>query len=662
MQLTPANVIRVHRQEITPGEAFAEQAVEEARTAAHWPPVLLARLAEAGLRIHRPDLAAYRARLAAQDLPPRPIGLPPPGPIVLVPYSSTHLGDTLALSHLPRLLAAQGYAVHVKDTPSTRAVFANNPHVLGFGGDYPTIRQRFARNARGHIMQLVARAAGCQADPFPRPEIHLTRAERGWAEAERDAWPTDRPAILVSTGAVTSREGYHGVDWQAYVDALAQTCHVVCPIVSSPATLVGRHGRGKAVADLVPDRCTVYADLPTRRFMALVAVCDAAIGTMAGTSHVAAALGVPYLCILPAVRPEGWELQFPVRGVSGNCDSRWLYPQHIFAYPEERPAAFPFTRAQVREQIIHPSEREHTTPGQISHVLTKYLLARQYQPSRIVEVGVRYGYAAAAFLLACPSAEYTGHDIICLGKGSNGGLGDGVNTFPAVRDLLARLAPEASVTLHHLNTQAMPTFPPADFYHIDGDHSIQGALSDICKAFAAADPGGVIVVDDYDHLRPVRQACDLFARQNRDQLAAAYYVPSWRGEFVLEKAGPGTDPDAPGRWSPGGELSTLQTQWAPPVQNVALVSSGMLASQMVRSLQSVTSRHGLDLPAHRSTDDYSQRFAAARNLVTWGVKWPSSRYQRDGRNVLFTENALLSQRSGIYIDHAGYFCDSSIAT
>ena len=42
--------------------------------------------------------------------------------------------------------------------------------------------------------------------------------------------------------------------------------------------------------------------------------------------------------------------------------------------------------------------------------LFKHRLAQLLQPKSILELGVRYGYSAAAFLSACPMASYLGLD------------------------------------------------------------------------------------------------------------------------------------------------------------------------------------------------------------------------------------------------------------
>src|SRR4051794_5262627 len=54
---------------------------------------------------------------------------------------------------------------------------------------------------------------------------------------------------------------------------------------------------------------------------------------------------------------------------------------------------------------------------------TKWAIARTLQPKRVLEIGVRYGYSALAFLDACPEAQYLGIDIDSdLYGGENGAI------------------------------------------------------------------------------------------------------------------------------------------------------------------------------------------------------------------------------------------------
>src|SRR5271163_2412703 len=59
----------------------------------------------------------------------------------------------------------------------------------------------------------------------------------------------------------------------------------------------------------------------------------------------------------------------------------------------------------------------------VPYYRTKWAIAAVLQPKRILEIGVRFGYSAMAFLDACPSASYLGIDI---NAEANGGCRDAV--------------------------------------------------------------------------------------------------------------------------------------------------------------------------------------------------------------------------------------------
>lgn len=71
---------------------------------------------------------------------------------------------------------------------------------------------------------------------------------------------------------------------------------------------------------------------------------------------------------------------------------------------------------------------------------------------------------------------------------------------------------------------------------------------------------------------------------------------------------------------------------------------------------------GIEVLGINAREGYASNFQKAKNLITWGVKSKSAYYKRGGKNVLFLENGLFAQQHGIYIDHEGYFVDSSIVT
>ena len=103
--------------------------------------------------------------------------------------------------------------------------------------------------------------------------------------------------------------------------------------------------------------------------------------------------------------------------------------------------------------------------------------------------------------------------------------------------MLKRLAPEAVVELTHRNSQVMLEFPHADMVHVDADHTYFGAMADICKAFAAVNPGGVVVVDDYTFYKDVGKAVDDFVKANAAAIEKVDFVKSLRGDFLIWKKG-----------------------------------------------------------------------------------------------------------------------------
>jgi len=72
---------------------------------------------------------------------------------------------------------------------------------------------------------------------------------------------------------------------------------------------------------------------------------------------------------------------------------------------------------------------------------------------------------------------------------------------------------------------------------------------------------------------------------------------------------------------------------------------------------------GIELECQKfstTSESHTETYRSYRNIITWGFKMSHDWYLQDGRNVLFIENALLRQPSGVYIDDSGFFINSSI--
>src|ERR1700736_2008544 len=64
-----------------------------------------------------------------------------------------------------------------------------------------------------------------------------------------------------------------------------------------------------------------------------------------------------------------------------------------------------------RETAYPEDPLRHLFPDWVSYYRLKWAIARVLQPESILEIGVRYGYSALAFLSASPSARYVCVDL-----------------------------------------------------------------------------------------------------------------------------------------------------------------------------------------------------------------------------------------------------------
>ena len=173
------------------------------------------------------------------------------------------------------------------------------------------------------------------------------------------------------------------------------------------------------------------------------------------------------------------------------------------------------------------------TPERVNQYRTyyrvKYDIVQMVNPKTIVEIGVRAGYSAWAFLTACPDAKYEGFDA---DNGTHGGQG-GPWTWWAKKILSER---GFNFKIHTpVNTQNMDKMPiSADFYHVDGDHTEKGVIHDLNICFEAALPGASILVDDYEYIETVRNGVDKWIAKNPG--ISYEIIPSLRGEVLITKS------------------------------------------------------------------------------------------------------------------------------
>lgn len=182
--------------------------------------------------------------------------------------------------------------------------------------------------------------------------------------------------------------------------------------------------------------------------------------------------------------------------------------------------------------IVCPADPT-ATQGRINqyrdYYQVKYEIAAERAVSMIVEIGVRAGYSAWAFLQAHPEARYRGYDN---GSTRHGG-------FAGALTWAENILRPYDATIVRCDTQQVDVLPgldanQADLFHVDGDHSKAGVMHDLDLAYYHTRPGGMILLDDVSHIEGVRHAANDW--QNKMGLSVlAEFRPSLRGELLMVK-------------------------------------------------------------------------------------------------------------------------------
>lgn len=172
----------------------------------------------------------------------------------------------------------------------------------------------------------------------------------------------------------------------------------------------------------------------------------------------------------------------------------------------------------------HPDDPlEHLFPEWVDYYRLKWAIAKVIQPRSIIEIGVRYGYSALAFLDAAPTAKFVGIDV------DSTEFGGEVGAIEWAKD---RLAPyEASIILG--DSQTMSTFPGDryDLIHVGGHQDGDGTYRDLQKAIKQA---SYILVDGFLWSHENTQASTAFVKDHRRMLEFCVVIPGYAGELLIK--------------------------------------------------------------------------------------------------------------------------------
>ncbi|MEA3234850.1 methyltransferase domain-containing protein [Pseudomonas mosselii] len=160
----------------------------------------------------------------------------------------------------------------------------------------------------------------------------------------------------------------------------------------------------------------------------------------------------------------------------------------------------------------------------VDYYRVKWSIAKAIRPERILEIGVRYGYSARAFLDACPDAQLVGLDAdLDTFGGSQGALAWAEQNLKASG---------FHVDLRSLNTQSLQAFPGGyyDLIHVDGQQDGNGTYRDLDLAVVQ---GRYILVDGYQWSRENFQSVNEWLWLNKAAVHSVLIIPGYAGELLI---------------------------------------------------------------------------------------------------------------------------------
>jgi predicted O-methyltransferase YrrM len=149
----------------------------------------------------------------------------------------------------------------------------------------------------------------------------------------------------------------------------------------------------------------------------------------------------------------------------------------------------------------------------------------------IAEIGVRAGYSAHAFLSGVKSPKaYVGYDLFKEYSGWKRGKEN-------VEMIIRRDFPEVFTCIVQSDSTKVDFIGlnDVDLFHVDGDHTFAGCYRDMSIVWPIVAKGGVMLVDDYDHVAEVKTAIDKFVNERRTEMSLCAYKKTLRGDMIMIK-------------------------------------------------------------------------------------------------------------------------------
>ncbi|ARV60967.1 methyltransferase [Nostocales cyanobacterium HT-58-2] len=181
------------------------------------------------------------------------------------------------------------------------------------------------------------------------------------------------------------------------------------------------------------------------------------------------------------------------------------------------------TEYDFRKTVNLDDPLAHLFSEWVDYYRLKWAIAHVLKPTSILEIGVRFGYSAAAFLHGHPSAHYVGID---LDTDSYGGVKGAINW---AKQITTEFATEYIVA----DTQAMKRFPGHiyDLIHVDGQQDGDGSFHDL---ELATKQGRYVLVDGFLWTRQNFMAVSDFLFRYADILDWYGVIPGYAGELLIK--------------------------------------------------------------------------------------------------------------------------------
>lgn len=168
---------------------------------------------------------------------------------------------------------------------------------------------------------------------------------------------------------------------------------------------------------------------------------------------------------------------------------------------------------------------QHLFEAWVPYYRMKWAIASVLQPHSILEIGVRYGYSARAFLEAAPQATFVGID---LDSDDFGGVKGAI-------DWAEKILHTYQHQLIVADSQKMSRLPGSryDLIHVDGQQDGDGSFRDLERAIGQ---GRYVLVDGYHWTQTNYLAVNDFLLQHRGALDWYAAIPGYAGELLIKVA------------------------------------------------------------------------------------------------------------------------------